>query len=241
MLGIKIGAAFNNETKGVTGNDAHLTRFARIALCFQRLQIDKPLLADQRCEIDRTRVTARYGEFLQCQLAFTATAKGGDMKRFLSIAARSKISALYMGVGLTSFVALTGCATMVNNIDGSRGNYLVEMALSGNVADLKSGADHGYPKQQFAYGLILEFGLQGVPQDQVAGEKYKQMGARQTGEFLEGGVATGPAYTVNPIEARSAEECLQWLQNPRPLSGADESFICGGAEGREKWKAELKR
>lgn len=153
-----------------------------------------------------------------------------------SLVARSDF-ALYRIAGLVSLVALGGCATLANNIDGGRGNYLVSQALTENPASLKASADQGYAKPQYAYGLVLEFGLQGVPQDPATADAYKKKAMSHTGKVLQNGVAVGVTYEVNPIEASSAEECLQWLKNERGLEGRDDEYICGGTEAREKFKA----
>ncbi len=136
---------------------------------------------------------------------------------------------------LIFMVALAGCATVVNNIDGARGNYLVEMALTQDPVSLKADADKGFAKPEYAYGLILEFGLQGVPKDRVAAEAYKQKATGQAGQVLQNGLAVGVHYEVNPIEASSAEECLAWLSNQVPLVNRDANFICGGLEGRQRY------
>lgn len=135
---------------------------------------------------------------------------------------------------------LAGCASVVGNIDGARGNQIVGMALTQNPEHLRAQALEGSGKAQLALAFVLQYGLNGSPRNGAEADSLRHSATAPSGEILQGGVAVGPSYRVNPIEAESAEDCLSWLIEPHELTPDETNFVCGGAAGRAKFKAMLK-
>ena len=147
--------------------------------------------------------------------------------------------ALLAGVAVVGGL-LAGCASVVGNIDGSRGNQIVEMALTQNPDRLRAQASEGSGKAQLALAFVLQYGLNGSDRNGAEADSLKRNATAPSGEILNGGVAIGSSYRVNPIEAESAEACLSWLTEPRELNPDDTDFVCGGEAGRAKFQAMLK-
>lgn len=156
-------------------------------------------------------------------------------------------------LAMTATLGLAGCVT-VSPQTQLLWSQDIDLALSSSPDRLRMLAEAGDRHAQIAYGLVLRYGLHGVPADPARADDYVARATRvlryntlmiwmpatkkAPGYMMP---VTTPVYGYSPAQARGVDDCARLLDqagDPPDLAGRLERGVCGGSDNYRRLKGQ---